>query len=59
MDPIFVVESLSEPHSNVENGTVALMQVTMSKTELQHTTVVWYGGSCTNKLINIWIFLYN
>ena len=49
LDPIFVVESLGEPHLNMENGTVALMQVTMSKTELQHTTVVWNGGSCSNK----------
>ena len=42
---IFVRESLSEPHSNVENDTMAHMQ----KTELQHTIIDWYGGSCTIK----------
>ena len=41
--------SVSEPHSNMENGTVVHARRTAAKTALQHTTVVWYGGSCTNK----------
>ena len=32
-----------------KNGRVVHAQITVVKTGLQHTTVVWYGGSCTNK----------
>ena len=41
--------SLSEPHSNVENVRWSMREEPRRKTGLQHTTVVWYGGSCTNK----------
>ena len=41
--------SLSEPHSNVENVRWSMREEPRRKTALQHTTVVWYGGSCTNK----------
>ena len=41
--------SLSEPHSNVENVRWSMSEEPQRKTGLQHTTVVWYGGSCTNK----------
>ena len=35
--------------SKVENSTVVHAQRTAAKMELQYTTTVWYGGSCTNK----------
>ena len=41
--------SLSKPHSYMENGTAVHARITAAKMALQHTTVVWYGGSCTNK----------
>ena len=41
--------SLSEPHSNVENVRWSMREEPRRKTGLQHTTVVWYGGLCTNK----------
>ena len=41
--------SLSEPNLNVENDMVICAQRSMSKKEFQHTIVVWYGGSCTDK----------
>ena len=41
--------SLSELHSNVENGAVVHAREPCQKMELQHTTTVWYDGSCTNK----------
>ena len=41
--------SLSKPHSNIQNGMVVHVERTTVKTRLQHTSTVWYGGSCTNK----------
>ena len=41
--------SLSEPHSNVENGMVAMHEELQQKMGLQYIIMVWYGGSCTNK----------
>ena len=41
--------SLSKPHSNIQNGMVAHVDITMVKMRLQHTSTVWYGGSCTNQ----------
>ena len=41
--------SLSKLHSNVENSAVIHARRTAVKMELQHTTTVWYGGSCANK----------
>ena len=41
--------SLSKPHSNIQNGMVIHVGRTTMKTRLQHTSTVWYGGSCTNK----------
>ena len=38
--------SLSEPHSNMESGTVVHERRTVTKTRLQHTR---YGGSCKSK----------
>ena len=46
---IIIGASLSEPHSNVENVRWSMREEPRRKTGLQHTTVVWYGGSCTNK----------
>ena len=41
-------------------------ELRQKKTGMQHTTVVWYGGSCTNKhklllgvpLYKMWTFLF-
>ena len=41
--------SLSKPHSNIQNGMVAHVDITMVKMRLQHTSTVWYGSSSTNK----------
>ena len=49
LDYFIVGASLSEPHSNVENVRWSMREEPRRKTALQHTTVVWYGGSCTNK----------
>ena len=39
-----------EPHSNVENGMlVHAHKEPCQITELQYTTIVWCGGSCTSK----------
>ena len=46
---VVIGASLSEPHSNVENVRWSMREEPRRKTGLQHTTVVWYGGSCTNK----------
>ena len=37
------------PHANIENGMVIHSQRIVAIMGLQHTTTVWYGGSCTNK----------
>ena len=38
--------SLSKPHSNIQNGMSSMRE---NHGENQHTSTVWYGGSCTNK----------
>ena len=40
---------LGEPYCNVEMAQWSMHKEQRCKTELQHTTVVWYGGSYTNK----------